>query len=100
MAIADSVVHPTSVEIRPLDERIRLLCDKAATAEDSEVPGIFSELQAALHEHADLSGGRRRRRRPGRKNIHPLLMLQTERSHEAEKASRKGRKDHQARGFR
>jgi hypothetical protein len=39
------------MEIAPLDERIR---NKAATAEDSEVPAIFSELQAALHEHAQL----------------------------------------------
>ena len=56
MANGDSVVHPTNVEIPPLDERIRLLCNKAATAEDSEVPAIFSELQAALHEHAQFVG--------------------------------------------
>jgi hypothetical protein len=36
----------------PLDERIRQLCSKAATADESEVPAIFAELNAALREHA------------------------------------------------
>lgn len=56
METVDSVAHPTTVEIPPLDERIRLLCDKAAKAKDSEVAAILSELQAALHEHAQLVG--------------------------------------------
>jgi hypothetical protein len=40
------------VEVFPLDERIRQLCSKAATADESEVPAIFAELNAALREHA------------------------------------------------
>jgi hypothetical protein len=49
------VAHLTDVvEIPPLEERIRLLCAKAVTAEESEIPEIFAELQAALHEHSQL----------------------------------------------
>jgi hypothetical protein len=40
------------VEIPPLDERIRQLCAKAATAEESEVSEILAELNAALREHS------------------------------------------------
>jgi hypothetical protein len=39
------------VEVPPLNERIRELCSKAATAKDSEVEAILSELQAALRKH-------------------------------------------------
>ena len=40
-----------SVEVHPLDERIRQLCAKAATADDSEVEEILAELQRVLREH-------------------------------------------------
>jgi hypothetical protein len=40
------------VEILSLDERIRQLCAKAATAEESEVPEILAELNAALRQHS------------------------------------------------
>lgn len=40
-----------SVEVQPLDERIRQLCAKAAAADDSEVEAILAELQRLLHEH-------------------------------------------------
>jgi len=34
-----------------LDDRIRLLCAKAASARDSEVEGVLEDLKAALAEH-------------------------------------------------
>jgi len=40
-----------SVEVHPLDERIRQLCAKAAAADDSEVEEILAELQRLLREH-------------------------------------------------
>jgi hypothetical protein len=40
-----------SVEVQPLDERIRQLCAKAAAADDSEVEAILAELQRMLREH-------------------------------------------------
>jgi hypothetical protein len=40
-----------SVEIQPLDERIRQLCAKAAAADDSEVEEILAELKRVLREH-------------------------------------------------
>jgi uncharacterized coiled-coil protein SlyX len=40
------------VEVHLLDERIRELCAKAATAQEPEVEAIFSELNALLREHA------------------------------------------------
>ena len=40
-----------SVELEPLDERIRQLCAKAAAADDSEVEEILAELQRVLREH-------------------------------------------------
>jgi hypothetical protein len=40
-----------SVEIQPLDERIRQLCAKAAAADDSEVEEILAELRRVLREH-------------------------------------------------
>jgi hypothetical protein len=36
-----------------LDDRIRELCGKALTANDAELQPILSELQGALHEHAE-----------------------------------------------
>jgi hypothetical protein len=41
------------VQIYPLDERIRELCAKAATAADAEVPALFAELNALLAEHSE-----------------------------------------------
>ena len=44
----------TGMESSPLGERIRELCAKAITAEDSEVQAVLSELQAALREHSQV----------------------------------------------
>jgi hypothetical protein len=41
------------VEIRPIEERIKELCEKASTVDDSEVPGLFAELKALLAEHSE-----------------------------------------------
>ncbi len=41
------------MEIRPIDERIRELCAKAVTADDSEVPSLLAELKALLAEHSE-----------------------------------------------
>ena len=43
----------TSVEIRPIDERIKELCKEALTADDSEVKTLLEELQALLAEHSE-----------------------------------------------
>ena len=40
------------VEIDPIDERIRELCERATRAEGSEVESLLLELRAALREHA------------------------------------------------
>ena len=40
-----------SVEVDPLDERIRQLCAKAAVADDSKVEEVLAELQRMLREH-------------------------------------------------
>jgi Acetyltransferase (GNAT) family len=40
------------VEIHLLEDRIRELCEKAATVNDSEVPTLFGELQALLADHS------------------------------------------------
>jgi len=40
------------VEVRPIEERIKELCESAATADDSEVPALFAELRALLAEHS------------------------------------------------
>jgi hypothetical protein len=40
------------MEIRPVEERIKELCEKAVTADDSEVPALLAELQALLAEHS------------------------------------------------
>ena len=37
---------------RRLEDRIRELCAKAATASDDETVGVLQELRHALHEHA------------------------------------------------
>ena len=39
------------VQVPPLDERIRELCAKVATAQESESDAVLVELQAALREH-------------------------------------------------
>ena len=38
--------------MRPLDDRIVELCEKAATAGDAEVPALLAELKALLAEHS------------------------------------------------
>jgi hypothetical protein len=40
------------VEFPLIEDRIRELCEKAATLDDSEVPAVFGELQALLAEHS------------------------------------------------
>ena len=41
------------VEIHSIEERIRELSERAATADDSEVPALFAELNALLAEHSE-----------------------------------------------
>jgi hypothetical protein len=40
------------VEINPLEDRIKELCERAGTAEDSEVPELLAELKTLLAEHS------------------------------------------------
>jgi hypothetical protein len=40
------------VEIHLIEDRIRELCERAATVNDSEVPALFKELQALLADHS------------------------------------------------
>jgi HEAT repeat protein len=40
------------VEINLIEDRIRELCEKAATVNDSEVPALLEELQALLADHS------------------------------------------------
>ena len=40
------------MQIDPIDDRIRDLCARAATAEEPEVESVLVELRAALREHA------------------------------------------------
>jgi len=40
------------VEINLIEDRIRELCGKAATVNDSEVHALFAELQALLADHS------------------------------------------------
>ena len=40
------------VEFHPIEQRIRELCERAATVDDSEVPALFAELNALLAEHS------------------------------------------------
>jgi hypothetical protein len=44
---------PTTVVIIPIEERIKELCESAATADDSEVPALFAELKGLLAEHSE-----------------------------------------------
>lgn len=41
------------MEVHPIEERIKELCEGAATAGDSEVPALFDELRALLAEHSE-----------------------------------------------
>jgi hypothetical protein len=41
------------VEIHPVDERIRELCERALTVDDAEAPALFAELKALLQEHSE-----------------------------------------------
>jgi len=38
---------------RPLEERIRELCEKAIDADTEDFNAVLTELQAALSEHAE-----------------------------------------------
>jgi hypothetical protein len=40
------------VEIHPIEERIKKLCERASGADDAEVPALFAELNALLAEHS------------------------------------------------
>ena len=49
-------LFPTTVvivEVHSIEERIKELCESAATADDSEVPALFAELRALLAEHSE-----------------------------------------------
>ena|SRR5215813_897685 len=39
--------------IHPIEEQIRHLCEKAKTAEDSQVSALFAELNSLLAEHSE-----------------------------------------------
>jgi len=39
--------------IYPIEDQIRHLCEKAKTAEDSEVSALIAELNALLAEHSE-----------------------------------------------
>ena len=39
--------------IHPIEEKIRHLCEKAKTAEDSQVSALFAELNSLLAEHTE-----------------------------------------------
>ncbi|MFZ3266504.1 MAG: hypothetical protein WA172_21050 [Terriglobales bacterium] len=41
---------------RRLEDRIREMCGRAVTAQNSELDAVFSELKAALREHAKRLG--------------------------------------------
>ena len=40
------------MEIPLIEDRIRELCEQAATVDDSEVAAVFAELQSLLAEHS------------------------------------------------
>jgi hypothetical protein len=40
------------VEIHLIEDRIRELCEEAATVDDSQVPALFAELRSLLAEHS------------------------------------------------
>jgi hypothetical protein len=42
----------SGVQIQPIDERIRELCEKLKLAQESEVEPLLCELRTALREHA------------------------------------------------
>ena len=50
--IVFSLLSLVVVEINLTEDRIRELCGKAATVNDSEVPALFAELQALLADHS------------------------------------------------
>jgi hypothetical protein len=53
--IAPTVSSPTTVvivEVHPIEERVKELCESAATA-DNEVPALLAELRALLAEHSE-----------------------------------------------
>jgi len=41
------------MEIEPLDDRIRDICERAVTAKDSEVPKLLAELKALMQSHSE-----------------------------------------------
>ena len=41
------------MEVHPIEERIKELCESAATADDSEVPALFAELKALLAKRSE-----------------------------------------------
>jgi len=40
------------VEIHLIEDRIRELCEKAVTTDDTDVPALLSELKALLAQHS------------------------------------------------
>ena len=51
MAVGEQAVRLYRVHSRNLDDRIRDLCAKAVTAEESELEPVQTELREALREH-------------------------------------------------
>ena len=51
MNLLPSQVLIRCVPYRRLEDRIRELCARAASSEDSEFPIVMSELRSAMHEH-------------------------------------------------
>jgi hypothetical protein len=43
---------PFRVPSRRLDDRIRELCARAVSADDSDFAAVLSDLRSALHEHS------------------------------------------------
>jgi len=41
------------VPYRRLEDRIRELCSKAVSSDDSEFPSVMSELRSAMREHIE-----------------------------------------------
>jgi hypothetical protein len=46
------LLHPSPVPSRRLNIRIRELCARAISADDTNFSQVLSELRSALHEHA------------------------------------------------
>jgi hypothetical protein len=59
------------VPSRRLEDRIRELCHKAVTANDSELKQVMTELQSCLHDHADRLRQLMVLKLSKRKNDHP-----------------------------